>query len=243
MSKDENEEKQHRESEDEDSKQDENYDPRLDFFSEKFDPLYALSKEKNQVPVYSVKCYDNLSAYQRAQQKKNDPEPAQKKNVKAGSSKGPDNVQTSERRFLPHQMPVQSVRKVRGNIFTRMEKMTGPLQLLKRCVDENLRIKVFTRNATSIRGYCIGYVTAFDKHWNLALKDITEVWTRRKRRKTSALVADENTSYQTQRIVLPPPVKILKETSKEEVCSRKVSQFIMRGEHVVSICLLDSAKR
>lgn len=236
MSKDDSKEKLC-DSEQDDPKSKEDYDPRLDFHSEKFDPLFALSKEKSKVTTYSAKCYDNLSAYESAQK----PKPAQKE-PKAGSSKTSQKTEESERRFLPHQMPIQTVRKNRSNIFTRMEAMKGPLQLLKKCMDEHLKIKVFTRNATTIRGYCIGYVTAFDKHWNLALKDITEIWTRRKRRKTVALVSDENRSYQTQRIVEPPPIKILKVTKKEEVCSRKVDQFIMRGEHVVSICILEKTE-
>jgi hypothetical protein len=38
-----------------------------------------------------------------------------------------------------------------------------------------------------MRGYCIAFLAAFDKHWNLALEDVREVWTRRKRRKVPAL--------------------------------------------------------
>jgi hypothetical protein len=38
-----------------------------------------------------------------------------------------------------------------------------------------------------VRGYCVAFLTAFDKHWNLALEDVREVWTRRKRNKVPAL--------------------------------------------------------
>jgi small nuclear ribonucleoprotein (snRNP)-like protein len=38
-----------------------------------------------------------------------------------------------------------------------------------------------------MRGYCVAFLTAFDKHWNLALQDVREVWTRRKSRKVPAL--------------------------------------------------------
>lgn len=48
-------------------------------------------------------------------------------------------------------------------------------------------IKVYTRNAEGIRGFIEAYVVAFDKHWNLALEDCFEVWTRKKKRKAPAL--------------------------------------------------------
>lgn len=38
-----------------------------------------------------------------------------------------------------------------------------------------------------VRGYCLAFLAAFDKHWNLALEDVREVWTRRKRSKVPAL--------------------------------------------------------
>ena len=38
-----------------------------------------------------------------------------------------------------------------------------------------------------VRGYCVAFLAAFDKHWNLALEDVREVWTRRKRSKVPAL--------------------------------------------------------
>lgn len=47
--------------------------------------------------------------------------------------------------------------------------------------------KVYTRNARGIRGHVEAYVAAFDKHWNLALEDCFEVWTRKVKRKAPAL--------------------------------------------------------
>lgn len=51
-------------------------------------------------------------------------------------------------------------------------------------------LQIWTRNDRGIRGYIIGYVTAFDKHWNVAVEDVTEVWIRRKKRKIPALGND-----------------------------------------------------
>jgi len=47
------------------------------------------------------------------------------------------------------------------------EYREGPLGVLCRCVNERLKIKVWTRNYRYVRGICVGYLVAFDKHWNL----------------------------------------------------------------------------
>lgn len=39
----------------------------------------------------------------------------------------------------------------------------------------------------AVRGFCEAYVAAFDRHWNLALEDVREVWTRRKKKKVPAI--------------------------------------------------------
>ena len=51
------------------------------------------------------------------------------------------------------------------NSFSGFDK--GPLNILKRSVQEKLKVKVFTRNVRGMRGVCVGYVVAFDKHMNL----------------------------------------------------------------------------
>lgn len=48
-------------------------------------------------------------------------------------------------------------------------------------------LQIFNRlGHGGIRGYCTAYVAAFDKHWNLALEDVDEVWTRKKACKVPA---------------------------------------------------------
>jgi len=47
------------------------------------------------------------------------------------------------------------------------EYREGALGVLCRCVNERLKIKVWTRNYRYVRGICVGYLVAFDKHWNL----------------------------------------------------------------------------
>jgi hypothetical protein len=43
----------------------------------------------------------------------------------------------------------------------------GPLGELRKCMLEQRKVKVSIRRVNDIRGYCTGYVEAFDKHFNL----------------------------------------------------------------------------
>nr|CAD7264831.1 unnamed protein product [Timema shepardi] len=70
------------------------------------------------------------------------------------------------------------------------------------CIPEVVS-QVYIRNMKGIRGYCIAFVAAFDKHWNLALEDVTEVWTRPVKRKAVALARCE-TSWVSDRPPLQP---------------------------------------
>ncbi|KAI0228204.1 hypothetical protein LSAT2_021325 [Lamellibrachia satsuma] len=68
-------------------------------------------------------------------------------------------------------------RKHMRNVLTRMEEYTtGPFSLLYRSVKEKRKVKVWTRSFKFIRGICTGYVVAYDKHWNLAMSDVDEIY-------------------------------------------------------------------
>ncbi|XP_018579212.1 U7 snRNA-associated Sm-like protein LSm11 [Anoplophora glabripennis] len=219
----------------------EDYDPRLDFFSDRFDPLLALAKRNLKAPDISAKKYDNLAFYESAANKEKNPQQGQQ------SSKKKQAMDVEVRRkWLPHQMPIRAEAAVpRKTVFSRMETMKGPLALLRTCRDERLQIKVFTRNQKGIRGYCIGYLAAFDKHWNLALEEVFEFWTRPKKRKVPALDSAEMMEEPRKR-VRPPRIKITPhETDKKlENCTRNVGQFLMKGEHVALISVVrDSSNK
>lgn len=55
-----------------------------------------------------------------------------------------------------------------------------PFSVLARAVTENLRVRVHVRGQACVRSHLVGFLVAFDKHWNLALKDIEETYFRHK---------------------------------------------------------------
>ena len=52
----------------------------------------------------------------------------------------------------------------------------GPKSLLYRSIEENRRIKVWTRSHSYVRSICTGYLLAFDQYWNLAMIDVDEIY-------------------------------------------------------------------
>ncbi|KAK7507792.1 hypothetical protein BaRGS_00000757 [Batillaria attramentaria] len=69
-------------------------------------------------------------------------------------------------------------KKPRVNVITQMQTSynRGPLNLLKRSVAEKLKVRVWTRSVRNVRGIMTGYVVAFDKHLNLAMIDVDELY-------------------------------------------------------------------
>lgn len=70
-------------------------DPKLDFYSEKFDPLIALRVSTVKVPDETAKVFDNLSSYNAANEREQNPKAKKEK-------KEVDNVEII-RRWLPEQ--------------------------------------------------------------------------------------------------------------------------------------------
>ena len=77
-----------------------------------------------------------------------------------------------ERQFLPEQMPVPGRRrKPFRHVLSRLaECKTGPMSVLRDCVETGARVKVWTRGPASVRGVMTGFIVAFDKVGLLSTK-------------------------------------------------------------------------
>lgn len=75
------------------------YNPRLDFFSEHFDPLLALTTPGVLPPQVNAPVYDNLDKYQSVQ---NSQDSSSRRRMEA-SAAAPRETETFERKWLPHQ--------------------------------------------------------------------------------------------------------------------------------------------
>lgn len=95
---------------------------------------------------------------------------------------------------------------------------------------------------------CSGFLVAFDKHWNLALSDVDEEFTRKRSRKTYCVAGPSgaDTAKTRKRKLVPADLplevrtggsvlRIVKIRGKFEVCVRHAAQVLLRGEHVVMV--------
>ncbi|XP_076232417.1 U6 snRNA-associated Sm-like protein LSm11 [Calliopsis andreniformis] len=204
----------------------------LDAKSEKFNPMKALYSSKMQLSLVKAPIYDNISKFEAVMSGLS----GQSKNVNKPSSKKEGEC---SRRFLPHQEPVPGRSYGRRNwndgrnILTKMRQTLGPLGVLYGYMENRIRVKVYTRNARGIRGHVEAYVAAFDKHWNLALEDCFEVWTRKVKRKAPPL-GDPTSSIRVEE-TSPAKVVVKKIEGKRETLERHVPQMLLRGEQVAII--------
>jgi len=145
-----------------------------------------------------------------------------------------------ERQFTASQLPVPGrSRKDFRHVLSRMgEFSSGPLSVLRRCMEEGVRVKVWTRGLSEVRGVTSGFVAAFDKHWNMALTDVDEQFTRKRSRKAPVLGGDSAGAVGAEAKefrVGESVIKILQVKKKVEICVRHVPQALLRGEHVVMV--------
>uniref|UniRef100_A0A182P1Y3 Sm domain-containing protein n=1 Tax=Anopheles epiroticus TaxID=199890 RepID=A0A182P1Y3_9DIPT len=228
----------------------------LDVGNTRFNPLKALYSTKLKVPVPKARLHDNVSTLESKQntlggftERFNE---TRLKELRAamGSKKVkmPANGEMPQRRFLPEQGPVLRVRAAKHtrNLFIRHEKgFEGPLAQLKAWMNAKQRVRVYIRKQKGVRGHVSGVLEIFDKHWNLALSDVSETWTRRKYRYSEntlhpdSIVASMDCSARLRRLgIVLPEMKVRPADGKKNVIiARKVPQLFVKGDMVVLVTL------
>ncbi|XP_067628636.1 U7 snRNA-associated Sm-like protein LSm11 [Eurosta solidaginis] len=244
-------------------------DSELDITSEKFDPLRALYAPGYRISEQQPKVlYQNLAAFESAF-KRFGITNLNKRNVTA-TNKGAKKVaeetatgsnpfrckkqtiigeETQARRFEAHQMPVQGgSRKLKhtNSIFTYIDGVTGPMIALRECMEEKRRVRVLVRHEHGIRGSLEGTLICFDKFWNLWLRDVKEVYQRRKYKYgvNKMCGVSEDCSLRLQELGIQLPAQKVKSLNRKNIeIQRELSQLFVRGEHVVLVMLLPGKEK
>lgn len=139
------------------------------------------------------------------------------------------------------------------NILDRLaddQRFTGPLAALQKQLVVGQRIKVYVRNASGVCGHMTGHLEMFDKHWNVSMRDVDEVFKRRKAFQCDTAnfeMGENNTTMETsaddcnrrmRELRLRFPVVTVKSLNRKYVeCSRRLSRAMLRGEQVALIVL------
>lgn len=154
-------------------------------------------------------------------------------------SKGKEEVKL-ERQFRPEQLAQPTrPRKMKKGVLERMKEVEGPLGGLRKLLEQGAKVRVWTRGVQGVRGVATGFIVAFDKHWNLALKDVEEQFTRRRTSKVPALGQDKESERSGKKgreeKIGESVVRVVQVLRKVEICVRHVPQVLLRGEHVVMV--------
>ncbi|XP_017044986.1 U7 snRNA-associated Sm-like protein LSm11 [Drosophila ficusphila] len=239
--------------------------PELDVCSDQFNPLRALYEPNYKVTdVVPKVLYQNLAAFDSALKKfgiwQLNKRQKSETGGEAGDDAGPkkalasrsaDIAEAPQRRFELHQMPTTSTsrKKHNRNIFTYMDAVVGPLELLKRCisreshkeVSERRRVRVVLRKQGAVGGCVEGDLIAFDKQWNLLLKRATETWKRRKYGYGEQNICDtasDCTDRLKQLGITLPRFQVKSLNRKNVEITRDLPQILIRGENIVFVSLI-----
>ncbi|XP_058066264.1 U7 snRNA-associated Sm-like protein LSm11 [Anopheles bellator] len=225
----------------------------LDATGRRFNPLKALYSAKTKVPVARALLHDNVQTLEAKQTTLGGFEQpfnaVRLKQIReAAGSKKKKLDATSEipkRRFEPSQglVKVERPMRHRRNLFSRLEKCTeGPLGALKQWMDQRTRVRVYIRKQKGVGGHVSGIIELFDRHWNLAISDVEESWSRRKFRYSANRVAGlgepQDCSDRLRQLgITLPTVKVCEQQNNKKyvICTRALPQLLVKGDHVVLV--------
>lgn len=153
--------------------------PRVfDFTSEHFQARDALAhptESLSRLPEPRAKLFNNISEYANKTFKKSAIEACSKK------SKVDLDPPVIERKFTQEQInalvPTKKPKQPE-NVLTLMEKVEGPLALLKRSLGKTVRVLMMKRKSCHKSRLKVSWISArliaFDKHFNLILHNVIE---------------------------------------------------------------------
>jgi small nuclear ribonucleoprotein (snRNP)-like protein len=135
-------------------------------------------------------------------------------------------------------------------------KKSGPLSLLYSIVANRQRARVMIRYVDCVRGTLTGYVIAFDKHFNMIMRDVDEVYSGRITQNAKAVEAVVGTLKTTDASIIntaPPKAKL--EAQRRQcyppdgsggpgpiIKQRHFHQLLVRGDNVVMIWKADAER-
>lgn len=194
----------------------------LDFTSSDFDPVSALAASENDVTkvnpwIASIPLLDHIDQF-RTQLPECDPL-RRLQTVGRKRDQESENA-SSESRKRPKQLPA----------FAQLaaDYETGPFCVLHTAFVKRQRIRVLIRYVNGIRGTLTGYLIAFDKHFNMILKDVNEVY--------SPCLSSTNLSN-VERELRRRQTDIIRNDQQCEwsVRERHMKQMMVRGDNVVMV--------
>jgi small nuclear ribonucleoprotein (snRNP)-like protein len=137
-------------------------------------------------------------------------------------------------------------------------KRSGPLSLLYSIVANRQRARVMIRYVDCVRGTLTGYIIAFDKHFNMIMRDVDEVYSGRITQNTKAVEAvggtqKTNTDTSIINSCAPPKAKLEAQRRKcyppdgsggpgPIIKQRHFHQLLVRGDNVVMVWKADAER-
>jgi small nuclear ribonucleoprotein (snRNP)-like protein len=197
------------------------------FLSDSFDPEAALRKSESEVArvnPWILKCprLDTVAQF-AFQLPDDDPLGRNKATLKRPPSarKPQPTAKKRPRDLHPFESIAQSFE-------------IGPLSVLGRF--QHKRVRVLIRYVNAIRGTLTGILVAFDKHMNMILRDVEEIYSPRPSDRDDPR---SNVEIEKARRVLISGAKEFEMSGRWIIRTRKMKQLLIRGDHVVSVNRVD----
>ena len=168
----------------------------LDLSSSRFDALHTLNAPEGIVaeanpsifsgPIAQSTKLDNISKF-RSFLPKCDPQRLEPSSMKKQVAATKIQNTTTSSKANAEEVKIKKTPMFLAMASKYEHKNSGPLSLLYSIVANRQRARVMVRYVDCVRGTLTGYLIAFDKHYNMILKDVDEVYSGRVTRHSEAV--------------------------------------------------------